>query len=129
MAKPLPTPFSDELLLANLEKWRHLTHAEAAAIAAQDWDALRRHQDEKAALRLRFESVISSPTDTPATNEAARQLASELYTLEHANRAQLAIEIRKVKDQLTGDDRSLHTLGQVRKAYASTNQSSWETYS
>ncbi len=128
MSTPLPNPSPDDLLLASLTKWRQLTRAEAAAIASQDWDALRGHQEEKAALQLCLEQVLSSPSNTPAAIAAARQFANELYSLEHENRALLALEIRKTKDQLASEDRSIHTLGQVRKVYAAPTHALWETY-
>lgn len=115
--------------VALLREWSRLTRAETAAIAAQDWETLRGHQEEKAALQRRLDQVLSTPSDTPAAPQAARQLAGEIYALEHENRTQLTLKIRKVKDQLAGEDRSIQTLGQVRKAYAGTNHSSWETYS
>ncbi len=124
-----PTPSAPSDTIALLREWSRLTRAETAAIAAQDWEALRGHQEEKPALQQRLDQVLSTPSDTPAAPQAVRQLASELYALEHENRTQLAAEIRKVKDQLTTEDRSIHTLGQVRKAYAGTSHSSWETYS
>jgi hypothetical protein len=127
MPLPIPTfPAGDTVAL--LREWGRLTRAEAAAIAAQDWDTLRAHQDEKAALRLRLEQVLHSPTDTPSTSEAARKLASELCALEEENRTQLATEINKVKALLADEGRSLHTLGQVRKVYAGPSHSHWGTY-
>lgn len=128
MSTTLPNPSPDDLLLTSLTKWRQITRAEAAAIAVQDWDTLRGHQEEKAALQLRLEQVLSSPNNTPAATAAARQIASDLYSLEHENRTQLALEIRKAKDQLASEDRSIQTLSQVRKVYAAPTRALWETY-
>ncbi len=124
-----PTPSAPSDTIALLREWSRLTRAETAAIAAQDWEALRGHQEEKAALQQRLDQVLSTPSDTPAAPQAVRQLVGELYALEHENRTQLTLKIRKVKDQLATEDRSIHTLGQVRKAYAGTSHSSWGTYS
>ena len=124
-------------LRAHYERWRVLTEAEGAAIAASDWQTFDELQQTKRQLQalitnttreLREESDRLSLTAVDIEKEL-RPGILKLLDMERANEQVLAARRKRVAQKREQVDQIIHKLRNLRKAYVQAGPSLWETYS
>jgi type I site-specific restriction endonuclease len=124
-------------LRAHYERWRVLTEAEGAAIAASDWQTV----DELHRTKRQLQTLITNATRELREEGDRRGLAVvdiekefrpgilKLLDMERANEQVLAARRKRVARKREQVDQIIHKLRNLRQAYVHTGPSLWETYS
>ena len=117
-----------------LGHWRKLTDAEAGAIQAAAWAALRDIQSSKNALQATISAALekwSAENGVPASagNHPFRAEVSRLLSLETRNAELLAAQIRRAKAEKQTMADTVRNLRRLRLSYGEKPAKAWESYS
>lgn len=122
--------------LRNLfDEWRQLTCEEREAIATQDWENVFRRQDRKRDLQTCLQLIIEKWKKSRTTAASGdrefevRYLIAELISLEANNSALLAKHRAAAQQQLAELDKASRNLRGLNRAYSSTADAQWTSYS
>ncbi len=119
------------------QEWRTATEAEGKAIRCDDWEAVFAEQRHKEDLKSRIvRSTDEWQKQWPQTGETQqdyerrfRPLVTELISLESSNEQLLADRKEQVRRELAETNRSASRLRGVHRAYGSSADTNWASYS
>ena len=119
-------------IAAILKDWLERTHAEAQAIQAGDWPALRGIQAAKAELRLPLGQAVEQWRAQSPAEAAANPFRSEvtqLLALETQNGNILAARKHRAQEKKRLLEQALFNLRRVRSTYARPERAALISYS
>ncbi len=126
---------TDLLFLYNL--WREATLAEGRAIESGCWGEVAEQQSCKDQLKRRIVATTEAwQLRWPQTGETAkdyerqfRPIVDEMIALETRNATSLALCREQTSVALAGLDRATGALRGVQRAYGSSREANWTSYS
>ena len=116
----------DQFLQELLERWAQVSHAEAAAIAADQWDQVARCHAAKAVLQTQIDCRLPL---SAAEQRAAAPLVEQLLQLEDSNRASVAARRARAAEAQAECQQATRKLHNLRCAYRPSNFVRWQSYS
>jgi hypothetical protein len=119
-------------IAAILKQWLEKTHAEAQAIQASDWPALREIQSAKAGLRLPLGQAVEAWRARHPAEAAANPFRSEvsrLLALETQNGNILTARKHRAQEKKRLLEQALFNLRRVRSTYAKPARVALNSYS
>jgi len=117
---------------AILIEWLQETHAEAQAIQAGDWPALRKVQAAKAKLRLPLGQAVEewrAQNPAEAAANPFRNEVSQLLALETQNGNILAARKHRAQEKKRLLEQALFNLRRVRSTYTTAARAELNSYS
>lgn len=121
-----------EQLLALLEEWRRLTECESDAIQRNDWAGVAEQQQLKKSLResiTRVQQRQAPPAAQGGLDQRFQALLGEVVALERRNGEILSAKRQQRQEELLRLHQANRQLQGVRRAYGSTSESWWQSYS
>jgi len=126
-----------DALRKHYEQWRVLTEAEGAAITANEWGTVAELQQTKRQLQTLITNTLRELREGGNHHGlAAADIEKEfrprilnLLEMENINGEVLAARRKGAAQKREHVDRVVHSLRQLRRAYAHGRPSLWETYS
>jgi hypothetical protein len=119
-------------IAAILKQWLERTHAEAQAIQAGDWPALRKIQAAKAELRLPLGQAVeqwrAAQPDEAAANPFRNEV-SQLLALETQNGNILAGRKHRAQEKKRLLEQALFNLRRIRSTYTKPARVGLNSYS
>ncbi|MGD1019096.1 MAG: hypothetical protein ABSA12_07225 [Verrucomicrobiia bacterium] len=137
MTEPAEIARLRDTLRAYYERWRQLTEAEGSAISAGQWTQVESLQVAKQQLRSFIDGARhdlraacqACGMATRGIEQEFRSLIFQLLDLEHANAEVLAAKRDRASQEKEEVGHVIQKLRELRRAYAPTRPSVWETYS
>lgn len=115
-------------------QWRAQSQGEGEGIAAADWEKVARCQAAKRDIQPRMEASKEELRQQAAregveVQDWLRGVAAEMIALEEENRSRLHNQQQVIFKQGETLHRAGRNLGRMRRAYASSEPSLWQSYS
>jgi prefoldin subunit 5 len=117
-----------------MEQWLQLTQDEGAAIQRSQWQALKRIQARKSALRSSFTEAVQKCAEASGTRHPVlkpfQARAAKIMALLNRNAAALSAQLSRARARQEKLNQTRGNLQKIQRSYASTQpRRSWQSYS